>query len=178
MHIIFMLLSILISLPSKGQWNFDVVSDGNTLMTSSLLFPIDYSEFTCKFTFSVLNNGSFDDVTVDNGANCGNPHFVILDDYQYQLPAGFNFKFYQDQYVSLDPFNMGTCSTVSGSPINTQWPNILLSNKIFQFDENHSHKVFTRGGETFFQLKTTNGDVVCSEGTLYVADTIFDDGFE
>lgn len=178
MRSIVLILICLISLSSKGQWSYEVVSDGNTLLTSNILFPVDYSEFTCKFTFSVLNNGSFDDVIIDNTNNCGNPHFVILDGYQYQLPGGFNFKFYQDQYVSLDFFDMGTCSTTSGSPINTAWPNILLSTNIFQFDQSHRHKSFTKNGETFFELKTTNGDVVCSNGTLFVSDRIFLDGFE
>lgn len=170
----------LFSLSAHAQWDFLVETNGVLIGSSQIIYPINYSENSCQFTFDVINESQIDNVIIDNSQQCGQYNWVVIDGYQYQIPAGFTFTFDSNDYSFSDVLDMGACSTSSGDPILTGTPQLQLGVNNFQYEPTKTNKVFIESNHTFFQFNSANGDLICTNGLLFElpVDFIFRGAFE
>lgn len=171
---------LMLSKTAQSQWNFETETNGNIGLSTLLNFPINYNDTTCQFTFSVNNNGSQDDVVIANSLGCGNTHWVIMDQYKYPISSGFNFNFYESGYGTAQLIDLGSCSTLTDNPILRDSPSLILGSEIFQINPFYKHQIFVENGETYFQFRSANADIYCTNGELYdlAFVLIFAGGFE
>lgn len=176
-----LIITLLACAHLKAQWSFDVVDNGNSSQVGELFFPVSYRHSNCDFSFSVWDGSNFDDIRINNLNGCTtDDHFIVIDDHAYLMPNGFVLDFYSDQWSTFDFVSLGSCSTVSGSPILTGAPNLFLGGQFFQINTSERLEIKSFGPSTFFLFNSMNGDVTCTNGVSYLdlTELIFKGGFE
>lgn len=176
-----LILFLFTSTSLNAQWTFNVVDSGALQSETPLLFPVTYKHDLCNFKYSLLDNGDFVDVVVNNNAGCsGLDHFLVIDDFYYTLPADFQFEMFGDAWQIFDFVDMGTCSTISANPILGASPNIFVGGNFIQINDEDKINVYAHDSKTYFEFTSENGDVFCTNGNAFISplDLIYKGGFE
>ncbi len=169
------LILCIVPLKSFGQWSFDAFYKDNDT-SATLIFPIDYSSSNCLFNFDVLENNLQEPVIIDN-KGCDD-HWLVIDSYVYQLPT-FNYQYSPvnpDQHLISGAVQLGVCSRISNNPITVSDPGLKVGGQVFGLNTNQIFSVFNWNGGTYFQFSSFDGDIYCTNGTLF--DLIFRSDFE
>jgi len=166
--------------PLLAQWEFQQTDNGQVTEVSLLSFPVTYNETNCEFTFSTNQNGEINNITISNPLGCNNPHYLVLDDHQYQLPDGFTVTMDDVQFEFTGVINLGVCSRLSGLPISSGFPDVQLNGDSYKIDIQSDQLFYTRQGSTYFQFDSFDDDIFCTSGQPFIHpdDLIFRGGFQ
>jgi len=184
----FSALSIFLFFTSQALavWNFNLEDELGTIVQSNrLIFPVTFSQSNCQFTFKIIDdNGQIKNSTLTHTGGCFNNHRLLLDNYWYEWSTGFTFIFEQAQWSSFGTISLGSCSTESGNAIITGSPFLFINSSLFKIDTSKEVKYFTNNAISYISLNSVNGDIVCTNGTIFSqnnppgADLIFENEFE
>lgn len=171
------IILVLVFFPIIGLTNWSLTIDDATGPSADVtpLMPFTYDSNTCLFDFFVYINGT-QTLTLDNTSQCNNTQYLVLDGFKYPFTGAFNVE-YNANYVDIPAgINMNACQTISGDPIETGSPHLIVNLLYFQLNSSFDHHIKHEGSETHFVFESFNQDVVCAGGIS--VDLIFSDGFE
>jgi len=155
------------------------INENGQINSLGYVYPITFNHGLCQFAFIVNVNGNLTDYRF-NHQECGSPMRVAIDDYVYDLPIGFELKYFENSWSIVQSINFGLCNRESGGPITSAGGKLAnLSSLIFRVSDGLTVDYIASNATPYFRFRSFDGDIKCENSMpLSQFDSIFINGFE